>query len=207
MRESFVFHKDYIDDLPDQYKTEFIQATINYGLYGENPPFKDGTLEMALWAKIARRIDAEAEKYKEISEKRKEAAKKRYQQYQQRTKPVREEPAKTEQTEQKVATPEESPAESQTAKPKKAAAFVKPTVEEIAEYCSERKNGIDPQAFYDFYESKGWKVGAAKMKDWRASVRTWEKRDAEEKKARSRSKTIWNDGTTDADTEAYESMF
>ena len=66
---------------------------------------------------------------------------------------------------------------------------------------------MDAQAFFDFYESKGWKVGAVKMKDWRACVRTWEKRDAEEKKARSRSKTIWNDGTTDADTEEYENMF
>lgn len=171
MRESFIFHKDYIEDLPDQYKTEFMQATINYGLYGENPPFKDETLEMALWAKIVRRIDAETEKYKAISEKRKEAAQKRYQQYQQRTKP-----AKTEQAEQQAAMPEESPAEAQTAKPKKAAAFVKPTVEEIRAYCEERKNGLDAQAFFDFYESKGWKVGAAKMKDWRASVRTWEQR-------------------------------
>lgn len=179
MRESFVFHKDYIEDLPDQYKTEFMQATINYGLYGENPPFKDGTLEMALWAKIARRIDAEAEKYKAISEKRKEAAQKRYQQYQQRTK--REDPAKTDQAEQKVATPEESPAESQTATPKKAAAFVKPTVEEIDGYCKERRNGLDAQQFFDFYESKGWKVGAVKMKDWRACVRTWEKRHADER--------------------------
>ena len=90
---------------------------------------------------------------------------------------------------------------------KKPAAFVKPTVEEIRAYCEERKNGLDAQAFFDFYESKGWKVGAARMKDWRASVRTWEKRDAEEKKARSFSKTIWNDGTTDADTEIYEDMF
>ena len=84
---------------------------------------------------------------------------------------------------------------------------MKPTVEEIAAYCAERKNKVDAQTFFDFYESKGWKVGAVKMRDWRASVRTWEKRDAEEKKARSRSKTIWNDDTTDADTEAYENMF
>lgn len=192
MRESFVFHEDYIRDLPADYKADFIRYTIEYGLYGQKPRIADGTLEMALWAKIARRIDAEAEKYKEISEKRKEAAQKRYQQYQQRMKPVREEPAKTEQTEQKVATPEESPAESQTAKPKKAAAFVKPTVEEIAEYCSERKNGIDPQAFYDFYESKGWKVGAAKMKDWRASVRTWEqRRKTEQTGGRNKASGMW----------------
>ena len=29
----------------------------------------------------------------------------------------------------------------------------------------------------DFYESKGWMVGKDKMKDWKASVRTWEKRE------------------------------
>ena len=192
MRESFVFHADYIEDLPDQYKNEFIKATINYGLYGENPPFKEGTLEMALWAKIARRIDAESEKYKAISEKRKEAAQKRYQQYQQRMKPAREEPVKTEQAEQKAATPEESPAESQTATPKKAAAFVKPTVEEIRAYCEERKNGLDAQAFFDFYESKGWKVGAAKMKDWRASVRTWEqRRKTEQTGGRNKAGGMW----------------
>jgi len=52
--------------------------------------------------------------------------------------------------------------------------FKKPTVEEIKAYCEERNNKIDPQAFYDFYESKGWLVGKAHMKDWKASVRTWE---------------------------------
>ena len=101
---------------------------------------------------------------------------------------------------------EKSAQEIQQEKPKRKN-FIKPTVEEIAAYCAERKNEVDAQTFFDFYESKGWKVGAVKMRDWRASVRTWEKRDAEEKKARSRSKTIWNDGTTDADTEAYENMF
>lgn len=56
--------------------------------------------------------------------------------------------------------------------------FVKPTLEEITEYCRlERKNNVDPQAFFDFYESKGWRVGNQPMKDWKASVRTWERRE------------------------------
>lgn len=54
--------------------------------------------------------------------------------------------------------------------------FQKPTVEEIKAYCTERNNGIDAQSFFDFYESKGWKVGNTPMKDWRAAVRTWEQR-------------------------------
>ena len=28
-----------------------------------------------------------------------------------------------------------------------------------------------------FDESKGWKIGANKMKDWKAAIRTWESRN------------------------------
>ena len=52
--------------------------------------------------------------------------------------------------------------------------FIIPTPEEVQAYCNERKNGISGQQFCDFYSSKGWKVGSQPMKDWRASVRTWE---------------------------------
>ena len=61
--------------------------------------------------------------------------------------------------------------------------FVKPTAEEVRAYCAERGNRVDAQAFVDFYEAKGWKVGSSPMKDWKAAVRTWEKRDAERKQA------------------------
>lgn len=53
--------------------------------------------------------------------------------------------------------------------------FSKPTVEEVAAYCKERNNNVDPQRFWDFYEAKGWKIGKSPMKDWKACVRTWEK--------------------------------
>lgn len=58
--------------------------------------------------------------------------------------------------------------------------FIKPSIEEIKEYCLERKNNIDPNNFYDFYESKGWKVGSQPMKDWKACIRTWERRNKKE---------------------------
>lgn len=53
--------------------------------------------------------------------------------------------------------------------------FRKPTVEEVAAYCEERRNGVDAQTFVDFYTSKGWLVGKNPMKDWKAAVRTWER--------------------------------
>ena len=55
--------------------------------------------------------------------------------------------------------------------------FVKPTVEEIAAYCKERGNNIDPVAFFNYYEGKGWVIGKSPMKNWRATVITWERRN------------------------------
>ena len=60
--------------------------------------------------------------------------------------------------------------------------FSPPTIEEVKAYCVERNNGVDPQAFVDFYTAKGWKVGKDPMKDWQASVRTWERREPDKKK-------------------------
>ena len=57
--------------------------------------------------------------------------------------------------------------------------FAPPSVEDVAAYCQERCNSVDPQRFVDFYTSNGWKVGKSAMKDWRAAVRTWEARDRE----------------------------
>lgn len=52
--------------------------------------------------------------------------------------------------------------------------FKKPTLQEVLDYCKERRNTVNAQRFIDYYESKGWKVGREGMKDWKAAVRTWE---------------------------------
>ena len=59
------------------------------------------------------------------------------------------------------------------------ARFVPPTVEEVKAYCQERKNAVDPQCFVDYYTANGWVQGKGNpIKDWRATVRTWERRGA-----------------------------
>ena len=57
--------------------------------------------------------------------------------------------------------------------------FTPPTVEEVQTYCSERHNTVDAERFVDFYEAKGWMIGKNAMKDWKAAVRTWERKDKE----------------------------
>ena len=62
--------------------------------------------------------------------------------------------------------------------------FTPPSVEEVAEYCRERGNKVDPQQFVDFYASKGWKVGNSPMKDWKAAIRsTWERQERQQSRA------------------------
>lgn len=59
--------------------------------------------------------------------------------------------------------------------------FVPPTIQEVADYCSERNNNVNPEKFVSYYESNGWMVGRNKMKDWKAAVRTWEQNQTNRK--------------------------
>lgn len=59
--------------------------------------------------------------------------------------------------------------ESESSKRKR---FVAPTLDEVK---NEMGNDLEADKFFDFYTSKGWKVGKTPMVDWRASVRTWKR--------------------------------
>lgn len=67
-----------------------------------------------------------------------------------------------------------SSAKSTTTKRKR---FEKPSISDIEQYCIERNNNVNAEQFFDHYESNGWKVGKNSMKDWKAAVRTWERRE------------------------------
>lgn len=71
----------------------------------------------------------------------------------------------------------EGEGEGEREKTRTAKRFTPPTVEEVQTYCQERQNNIDAERFVDYYTSNGWKVGKNAMKDWKATVRTWEKKE------------------------------
>ena len=83
-------------------------------------------------------------------------------------------------------------------KPPTRARFLPPTVEEVGQYCRERGNTINPEAFVDYYTANGWVQGKGKqIKDWKAAVRTWERREPlNPKQERERVKTAadYDDG-------------
>ena len=86
---------------------------------------------------------------------------------------------------------------------------IPPTVDEVAAYCTQRKNSVDAQRFFDFYESKCWYIGKNKMRDWQAAVRTWERNNQQPE---NRVITIQKSNptslkVTDADRESMKEYF
>jgi hypothetical protein len=67
--------------------------------------------------------------------------------------------------------------------------FIPPTLDEIKQYCKDRKNTVNPEKWMAHYESNGWKVGRNSMKDWKAAVRTWENESVS--KPTIHAKTMW----------------
>lgn len=57
--------------------------------------------------------------------------------------------------------------------------FIKPNMTDLFNYINENNYSVDPEKFLNYYESNGWKVGKANMKDWKAAVRNWNKSNFE----------------------------
>ena len=181
--------ENILEKIKDIEEREHMRKTIiNYGLYGTLPAGLSELEEMA-WTICKDLIDQQHHRREVNAANR--AGKKA-------------EPATNEENSAIEPQPEEKPAqEIQQEKPKRKN-FVKPTVEEIAAFCKEKKYTVNAQQFFNYYESNGWKIGRNAMKSWQAAVQNWNTRDKANKKATG---TIWSNNSTDADTSSYESYF
>lgn len=186
--------------LDDEERGKLLSAILIYSEYGELPEF-EGALQMA-FAFIRTAIDRDADKWEEKRQKRVEAGRAGGQKRAENLRIADEQAlanqanatsakqTKQSQANQAVPVPGNVPVpvpgnvpvpvngiERGADKPPRASRFTPPSVEEVSAYCQERRNSVDAQRFVDFYASKGWKVGKEAMKDWKAAVRTWERRD------------------------------
>ena len=71
--------------------------------------------------------------------------------------------------------------------------FSPPSVEEVGIYCKDKGYGIDPERFVDYYTSIGWRVGKNPMKDWKAAVRAWNRKES--RRGGESEHSEWNIGT------------
>jgi hypothetical protein len=58
---------------------------------------------------------------------------------------------------------------------------IPPTLEMVSKYCTEKNSTVNPEHFFNYYESNGWLVGKNRMKNWQATIKSWEIRDKKNK--------------------------
>lgn len=169
-------YREQLEILPDDERGRLIIALLDYAENGTIPTL-EGASNMA-FAFIKAQIDRDTEKYNERCQKNRDNIRKRwnpentneYDGIQSYTKHTKEKEKEKEKKKESIIGQPSVAARTRSS-------FQPPTLDEVAAYCRERNNGIDAQRFLDHYQANGWMVGKAKMKDWRAAVRNWERQE------------------------------
>lgn len=194
-KKSIIIHEDtsaLFEGLDDAEAGQMVKAMIAYQNGRETS--LSGTLA-AVFQMLKIGLDKDNEAYRERCEKNRDNARKRwdaneYDRIQNDANAYESMPNdahKEEDKEEDLQVPTVPSKESARAR------FNPPSVDEVRAYCLERGNGVDAEQFVDFYSAKGWKVGNQGMKDWKAAVRTWEKRDSRGAPAQQRTVTQQKD--------------
>lgn len=189
-KKSFIAYSDWYEmfkALPDDVAGKLIKHIFSY-VNDENPSTDDFIIN-ALFAQVKSTLKRDLVKWEEQRQQRSEAGKRsaeiRLTKFNERSTTVNETERNStvsvnvsDNVNDSVNVKEENKSD----KPTHTLKFIKPTIDEIKEYCTSRSNRVDAIKFFNFYESKGWMVGKNKMKDWQAAVRNWETSDNSSKK-------------------------
>lgn len=184
MRDGFFFYANFkatADTLPDDMRLKFYDALTDYAINGVEPD--DGVMKALITAfkpsldKVENRggaRDGAGRPKKSINQEIEEE----YQNNQKKSNEIKDNQNIQSFNKQETGNIKQEIKEKDTLKGiQKEKRFVKPSLDEINAYCQERNNGVNASRFFDFYESKGWRVGNQAMKDWKAAVRTWEAKE------------------------------
>lgn len=183
-----------IKGLDYETKGRLFDCILEYGQFGTVPELS-GALAVA-WPFIKQRIDDDSERYREIQDKRAKAGSRGGQAKASNAKQTVANIASATEVIAKDSTenqnypnthPDTYPdtytkncivgAESRPTTTRQR--FIPPSADDVRAYATEKGYTIDPEAFVDYYTANGWKVGKNPMKDWRAAVRTWVRKEKE----------------------------
>ena len=186
MKESIIIYarqKTALKRLTDAQKGVLLDALLTYA-GGEEPTFTDGMV-MVAFDFFRAQIDIDGAKYEEVSIKRREAgrqgglakkanATKSKQNVANATKPKQNVHDNVNDNDNDNVNDNDS-VEATTLPTRTRERFVKPTIKEVTAYVIEKGYTFSPQAFYDYYEANGWRVGKNPMKKWKAACANWQR--------------------------------
>lgn len=180
--ESMRIATKYLD--PDT-RLKIYDALLDYAFYGEEPEFEEGTVEHSLFAAFRPIIKNSTDNVENGKKGGRPTVKKEgknpplnppFEDGESGDKTPLTKPPLNQEKRREEKRREEGEGEKMDI-PRERSRFQKPSLEDVEAYCAERSNGIEASRFLDFYEANGWMVGKSRMKDWRAAVRNWERRE------------------------------
>lgn len=199
MATPFIIYESWstlITNLPTEQAGELIQALCARQLEQEHE-ISDPTVN-AIYMMISAKMDEDAAKYSEKSAKKADAAQKRWNKSKAKASEEVQVDADAMQTDADGCNSMQVDADAMQCNAndakyiykynskethskewvKKAASQQPPSIEDVRSFArDEGLSGFNADAFWNFYESKGWKIGGEDMADWRSAARCWHARD------------------------------
>ena len=191
--------RNVFEELSNEKRGILLSAILDYSEHGIQPDFR-GSLRIA-WASIRHKLDRDDDNYARKSQVRRYAVYIReskkdgmlplpYEQWL-ASLPETSQPETSNDTNRYPTTTTTATATSTTTAattdccympaagkpPRQPQRLIPPTVEEVRAYAAQRGDLLDPEAVMDYYTANGWKVGRNPMKDWKAAVRTWARKE------------------------------
>ena len=185
--------RNVLEELSNEKRGILVSAILDYSEHGIQPDFR-GSLRIA-WASIRHKLDRDDDNYARKSQVRRYAVYIReskkdgmlplpYEQWL-ASLPETSQPETSNDTNRYPTTTTTATATSTDCcympaadkPPRQPQRLIPPTVEEVRAYAAQRGDFLDPEAFMDYYTANGWKVGRNPMKDWKAAVRTWARKE------------------------------
>ena len=197
-RDTFIFYRSFkesMKDLSDQDKLVMYEAISDYSLDLKEPDLTG--FPKALFSLIRPILDANIQRWKngrkggapvgnfnakKTTEKQpknnQEITEKQPKNNQETTEkqPNKDKDVNKDKDKNKDKNKEGAKDESFAACADKSCRFVPPSLLDIQNFIKEKGYSVNASSFIDFYTSKNWMIGKNKMKDWRAAVRTWQRR-------------------------------
>ena len=187
--------RNVFEELSNEKRGILLSAILDYSEHGIQPDFR-GSLRIA-WASIRHKLDRDDDNYARKSQVRRYAVYIReskkdgvlplpYEQWL-ASLPETSQPETSNDTNRYPTTTTTATSTATTTDccfmpaagkpPRQPQRLIPPTVEEVRAYAAQRGDPLDPEAFMDYYTANGWKVGRNPMKDWKAAVRTWARKE------------------------------
>ena len=163
-KKSFLLYCDLIhtvEQLTDEQAGDLFKHILRY--VNDQEPQTDNVITRIAFEPIKQSLKRDLQKYEDIRKRNQDNARKRWDATASSGIP----------NDTKNADSDSGSVSGSVTDKKEIKGFVKPTIEQLKEYMSEQGMNDIAENWLNHYEANGWMVGKVKMKDWKASVRTW----------------------------------